>query len=154
MYFIVYYKLNGEMLNLAFTNDEFGANAFKSANYDAIEISEAFYNELKINKQSVYIKNNEIIIRPPSPFQYAKWDVNNKVWFLDTEYQLASETELVREKRNLLLLGVDEIVMNPLRWNELSSTKQVEWTQYRIDLLNVPQQSGFPLNVVFPIAPT
>ena len=49
---------------------------------------------------------------------------------------------------------VDVIINNPLRWAELSSDKQTEWTKYRTDLLNVPQQSGFPHNVTFPTKPS
>ena len=61
---------------------------------------------------------------------------------------------LVRAKRNAILVeDVDVIINNPLRWAELSSDKQTEWTKYRTDLLNVPQQSGFPHNVTFPTKP-
>ena len=65
------------------------------------------------------------------------------------------EASLVRAKRNAILLeDVDVIINNPLRWAELSSDKQTEWTKYRTDLLNVPQQSGFPHNVTFPTKPS
>lgn len=62
---------------------------------------------------------------------------------------------LIRAKRNAILVeDVDVIISNPLRWAELSSDKQTEWTKYRTDLLNVPQQSGFPHNVTFPTKPS
>ena len=48
---------------------------------------------------------------------------------------------------------VDPIVSNPLRWAEMSSDKQAEWAQYRTDLLNVPQQSGFPNTISWPTKP-
>jgi len=44
-------------------------------------------------------------------------------------------------------------VSNPLRWADLSSDKQAEWSKYRTDLLNVPQQSGFPNSVTWPTEP-
>ena len=56
----------------------------------------------------------------------------------------------VRAQRDNLLVGVDVIVSNPLRWAALSSDKQNEWTVYRQALLDVPQQSGFPSTVVWP----
>ena len=60
----------------------------------------------------------------------------------------------VREKRDLLLSGVvDPIVTNPLRWDALTDAKQAEWTQYRTDLLNLPDQSGFPNTVTWPTKP-
>jgi len=60
----------------------------------------------------------------------------------------------VREERDLLLSErVDPIVTNNLRWNGLTDAKQAEWTQYRTDLLNLPQQSGFPNTVTWPTQP-
>ena len=56
----------------------------------------------------------------------------------------------VRAQRDNLLVGVDVIVSNPLRWADLSADKQNEWTVYRQALLDVPQQSGFPSTVVWP----
>ena len=45
---------------------------------------------------------------------------------------------------------VDPLVSNPLRWSDLTSDKQAEWSQYRIDLLGVPQQAGFPNTITWP----
>tara|TARA_B110000908_G_C10041350_1_gene351975 strand:- start:296 stop:709 length:414 start_codon:yes stop_codon:yes gene_type:complete len=45
---------------------------------------------------------------------------------------------------------VDPIVTNPLRWAELTEAEKAEWTQYRTDLLNLPEQSGFPNKVAWP----
>ena len=56
----------------------------------------------------------------------------------------------VRAQRDSLLVGVDVVVSNPLRWASLSSDKQNEWTVYRQALLDVPQQSGFPSTVAWP----
>ena len=61
--------------------------------------------------------------------------------------------ELVRSKRDTALEDVDVMAGNVLRWNSLSDTQRESWTQYRIDLLNVPQQAGFPLTVVWPTKP-
>ena len=60
----------------------------------------------------------------------------------------------VRDQRDSLLVAVDVVVSNPLRWADLSSDKQTEWTVYRQALLDVPQQSGFPSTVVWPSAVT
>ena len=58
------------------------------------------------------------------------------------------------ERDQRLAEEVDPIVTNPLRWAELTEAKQVEWTQYRTDLLNLPNQSGFPNDVTWPTKPT
>jgi hypothetical protein len=72
-----------------------------------------------------------------------------------TQEELDAETaEQVRSDRDYkLLTEVDPLVSNPLRWAELTSDKQTEWSQYRTDLLNVPQQSGFPNTITWPVKP-
>ena len=66
-----------------------------------------------------------------------------------------TESEVsIRNKRDSILVSeVDPIVTNPLRWAELTDAKQAEWTQYRTDLLNLPEQSGFPHSVTWPNKP-
>lgn len=60
----------------------------------------------------------------------------------------------VRAERNTILVNdVDPIVTNPLRWDGLSESQQQAWRDYRVALLNVPQQEGFPNNVTWPTAP-
>ena len=56
----------------------------------------------------------------------------------------------IRADRNARLLEVDSIAANPLRWSDLTSDKQAEWSQYRTDLLDVPQQAGFPNTITWP----
>lgn len=77
-------------------------------------------------------------------------------------YVLPTQAELdaalaaeVRGKRDdILATVVDPLVSNPLRWAGLTAAKQTEWTQYRTDLLDVPQQSGFPSTVTWPTEPS
>jgi hypothetical protein len=66
----------------------------------------------------------------------------------------AEAAAIVRVERNRLLTAlVDPLVSNPLRWASMSAEKQGEWTAYRQALLDVPQQAGFPHNVVWPTKP-
>ena len=65
-----------------------------------------------------------------------------------------SEEEMRDIRDRLLAQDVDPLVTNSLRWGELTDSKQAEWTQYRTDLLNVPQQEGFPTNITWPTKPT
>lgn len=45
----------------------------------------------------------------------------------------------IREQRDrLLVLEVDPIVSNPLRWSSMSEAKQQEWIDYRQALLDLP----------------
>ncbi len=72
-----------------------------------------------------------------------------------TQADLDAETALqVRSDRDYkLLTEVDPLVSNPLRWAELTSDKKTEWSQYRTNLLNLPQQSGFPNAITWPVKP-
>jgi hypothetical protein len=64
------------------------------------------------------------------------------------------ESNNVRSKRDSLLTNeVDPIITNPLRWAALTTAQQNAWTQYRTDLLNVPQQTGFPHTITWPTKP-
>ena len=60
----------------------------------------------------------------------------------------------VRRQRNDLLQQLDSIVGNPLRWASFSTDQQTELANYRQELLDVPQQTGFPDTVDFPVKPT
>jgi len=70
----------------------------------------------------------------------------------ELDAELAASLRAQRDGK--LALEVDPIVSNPLRWNELTEAKQTEWAQYRTDLLDLPEQSGFPNTVTFPTKPT
>lgn len=58
----------------------------------------------------------------------------------------------VRSERAVLLAQyVDN--MNPVRWEAMSEPSKQKWREYRQALLDVPQQAGFPWNVVWPVVP-
>jgi len=66
----------------------------------------------------------------------------------------AAAAAQVRAERDSILTGVvDPIASNALRWADMTTEQQNAWSQYRTDLLNVPQQNGFPYNIVWPIKP-
>ena len=79
-----------------------------------------------------------------------------KAYVAPTQAELDAElaASLRAQRDEKLVTEVDPIVSNPLRWNELTEAKQTEWTQYRTNLLNLPQQSGFPNTVTWPTKPT
>ena len=70
----------------------------------------------------------------------------------ELDAELSAGLRAQRDQR--LAEEVDPIVTNPLRWAELTDAKQAEWTQYRTDLLNLPDQAGFPNTVTWPTKPT
>jgi hypothetical protein len=101
------------------------------------------------------------------PYALTPWDTDNTInntellALIGSDYAAfsqadedARQVDFSRYQRNKLLENeVDPIVTNPLRWADLTTEKQNEWTQYRTDLLNVPQQAGFPHTINWPTKP-
>tara|TARA_R100000773_G_C4221176_1_gene120142 strand:+ start:6261 stop:6677 length:417 start_codon:yes stop_codon:yes gene_type:complete len=64
------------------------------------------------------------------------------------------KAQQVRDARNYILtFEVDPIVSNPLRWADMTESKQDEWKKYRQDLLDITKQAKFPKVVTFPKKP-
>ena len=60
-----------------------------------------------------------------------------------------------RKQRDAILSAeVDPIVSNPLRWAALTAEQQQAWADYRQALLDIPQQAGFPHDIIWPTKPT
>lgn len=57
-----------------------------------------------------------------------------------------------RDKRNKLLIHYVDVI-NVFRWEQLTEEEKDLWRQYRQDLLDVPQQDGFPNNIIWPTIP-
>lgn len=71
-----------------------------------------------------------------------------------TEEELLAQTASnERAKRRQLLLDLDTVVSNPLRWNSFTSDQQTEIAAYRQALLDVPQQATFPATIEWPTKP-
>lgn len=64
-----------------------------------------------------------------------------------------TETAVRQERDNRLRNEVDPIASNFLMWEDLTVSKQNEWKQYRQNLLDIPQQTGFPTSVTWPTKP-
>ena len=66
----------------------------------------------------------------------------------------AKAAAAVRAERDMkLATEVDPIAGNALRWAALTAEQQQAWADYRQALLDIPQQSGFPHDVVWPTKP-
>jgi hypothetical protein len=66
----------------------------------------------------------------------------------------ATKASMARIQREQLLVQLDAVISNPLRWAAMTAEKQAAWTTYRQALLDVPQQAGFPETINWPVAPT
>ena len=57
-----------------------------------------------------------------------------------------------KRQRDSLLKGVVDS-MNPMRWETLTEVQKQSWRDYRQALLDIPQQVGYPADIIWPIAP-
>lgn len=92
----------------------------------------------------------EVPLIPGSGYTFdgSQWVAPAQSWVNE---QAAKSVRSERLRR--LVLEVDPLVSNPLRWNDLTSEKREEWAAYRTALLNITAQIGFPLTVVWPVKP-
>jgi hypothetical protein len=96
---------------------------------------------------------------PPAPYfdlceLYDTIIADGEVSHLTPEEADEKVSDIARSQRNRKLeFEVDPWVTNPLRWESLSPAKQQEWLDYRISLLDLPQQEGWPHNIVWPLQP-
>lgn len=58
----------------------------------------------------------------------------------------------VRNERDFRLRN-DVDSLNPIRWGMLSEEQKTAWGTYRQDLLDIPQQTGFPWKITWPTKP-
>ena len=110
------------------------------------------YIEGSYSGKLYYINNGvpTLILTKPSAFlQSYTFNWTTKTWDVDVD----TTASQVRSYRDLLLnQTVDKL--NPVWWASLTADQQAEATAYRQALLNVPTQTGFPTDVVWPTKPT
>jgi len=90
----------------------------------------------------------ELPTDPSSDSLKYRFDYVTGAWQLDTE----SSKIIARVTRNKMLEAIDRI--NPIWYASLNTDQQQELITYRQALLAVPQQSGFPETVTWPVKPT
>jgi hypothetical protein len=105
--------------------------------------------EPRIDVSKSYVKNGEIKTKPESPSPWAVFDYEAEAWVEPglTSEQLEVLKQQVRMERDILLSASD--------WTQVADApvdKQA-WAEYRQALRDVPQQSGFPESVTWPIPP-
>lgn len=62
--------------------------------------------------------------------------------------------EKVRQQReSKLVMEVDPIAGNTLRWASLSQEQQEAWAEYRNNLLDITNQTNFPYEITWPTPP-
>ena len=97
-------------------------------------------------EQENAIEISELLGDPPTPwhkyhFESRQWIENKPIEFTDSE---------IKTKRKQMLIDSD---WTQLPNGPLTSEQQQQWAIYRQNLRDIPQQSGYPFNVVWPTPP-
>lgn len=82
---------------------------------------------------------------PFTPEEEAERDAEEAAWLAGENDRLAATA---RERRNALLAQSDWT-----QGKDVPDAVSTPWTVYRVALRDVPQQPGFPLNIVWPTPP-
>jgi hypothetical protein len=135
MSYIIYSQTTGQILRVVQTNDI----------ESQLQNGES-YIDGAIDDSAYYIENELPVAIPPKPSQYSIFDFTTKQW-VQNETMAISDVSI---KRQRLLYASDwtQIPNGPL-----TAEQQTAWATYRQELRDVPQQSGYPYNVVWPVAP-
>ncbi|CAB5238212.1 Phage tail assembly chaperone protein [uncultured Caudovirales phage] len=84
-----------------------------------------------------------------APSEWHKYHFESKQWVKDKPIE-ATETEIKTERKKLLTDSDWTQIPN----GPLTSSQQAAWATYRQELRDITQQSGYPLNVIWPTIPT
>jgi hypothetical protein len=136
---VTFYNNLGKVMATVSSSDP---NAeFEWLDYNCVEgkISDDHYIE---NGQAVYKG-----IDPSTDLIKFVFDYTNKSWQIDLE----TTGEKHRAFRNEMLKSIDAV--SPVRYNSLTESQQQELAVYRLALLAVPQQPGFPTDTSWPPKP-
>jgi hypothetical protein len=137
MNYSVYDPANGKIIKcLTVSNCEPNESFFISGHWDA---------------NQYYVNNGVAVELPPKPDNSLlayDFDFVSHSWVVN---DLLSGIQ-VRAERTRLLRDVDQVT--PVRYASLATDQQQELATYRQALLAVPQQSGFPQTVTWPVKPT
>ena len=126
------------------------------------------------NAQSMNAENTQfdVEINHPDygwiPYSLAPWDTDTTIdnaallELIGSDYAPFSQADhdartaaSIRVQRDSKLTNeVDPVVSNPLRWADLSAQEQADVSAYRLALLDVPSQSGFPHTISWPTKPS
>jgi cupin superfamily acireductone dioxygenase involved in methionine salvage len=114
-------------------------------NYDA-EKESFLQQNIDGSKYYIDVVTNTLVAMPEKPNAWFDFDFTTKQW-VGNEMRAKFD---VNQRRKKLLLNSDwtQIPNNPL-----TAEQQAAYATYRQELRDIPQQSGYPFNVVFPVAP-
>jgi hypothetical protein len=98
------------------------------------------------NDSEYYVEDGQAVQMPPKPDQYSVFNYTTKQWIENERMAIIN----VSDKRQKLLYSTD---WTQLPNGPLTQQQQEAWAVYRQQLRDIPEQSGYPFNVVWPTPP-
>lgn len=141
MKYTYYNSDSGEIIGIIDTND---------SDLAQLHLADKTWINGEYQSNRYYIDQGQPVAKPASPldgFDY-DFDWTTKTWQLNFD----KTSQRVRQLRDNELNRVDRV--NPVWYATLTSEQQQQLATYRLALLAVPQQSGFPVTVNWPAKPT
>lgn len=132
------------------TGEIFGTIDCPDPELAAVHLADKTWIPGEYHWNKYYVSQGQAVDKPQQPHDGLDYnfDWTTHTWQLDTE----ATGQRVRYWRDQELAKVDRV--NPLWYASLSAEQQTELATYRQALLDVPQQPGFPTQVIWPAKPT
>jgi hypothetical protein len=138
MKYTIYDPTTGQILSVLTTADPVQAQ---------LNLANQSYLTGEYLGQQYYVQDSKAIEKPKKPSVSHTFDYVTKSWQLD----LAHSQSQIRRQRDFALSAIDRV--NPVWYAALTADQQAELQAYRLALLAVPQQAGFPSQVEWPAKP-
>ena len=141
MNYTTYDPATGEITGVLSTSDPVLAE---------LNLLDKSYIEGNYDGNYYYISNNSPVSKPEDPSSETTkylFDYTTKSWIVEPTLT----TFVSRNLRNQLLYDVDKI--NPIWYSTLTEQQKNDLVAYRQALLDVPQQQGFPITIMWPTKP-
>lgn len=135
------YRQTGEILSSGYCADD-------DYQYQAKPEQGIYALRGEANYKTQYVKNQQILDKPPKPIGAFTFDYSSECWVPDASEQL----RLIRQKRDDLLARSDwtDTYSAPAR---LGAEKYNKWQQYRQELRDVTSQPNL-YDIAWPVPPS
>jgi Phage tail assembly chaperone protein len=138
MKYTIYDPTTGQILSVLTTADPVQAE---------LNLANQSYLTGEYSGQQYYVESGQAIEKLEKPSASYTFDYVTKSWQLD----LTHSQSQIRRQRDFALSAIDRV--NPVWYATLTADQQAELQAYRLALLAVPQQTGFPSQVEWPAKP-
>jgi hypothetical protein len=145
--YIVYNTITGEIVNNVSTQNSDNFSPYP-LDFIYLEVPEP------IDDSKYYIdpKSKEFIAFPDKPDQYHTWNWTTKTWQdLRTDQQKYNQAaSQIQKQRAQLLTSSDWVVVKAM---DQGTQVPPDWSNYRQELRDITQQSGYPFTVTWSTPP-